>query len=51
MTKMNIYNNILQNKKTNKKSFALLIDPAKQDKTQLITIIEKAKKSNTDLLG
>jgi len=45
---MNIYNNILKDKKTNKKSFALLIDPDKQDKDQLLSIIEKAKKANTD---
>jgi len=45
---MNIYNNILKDKKTNKKSFALLIDPDKQDKDQLLSIIKKAKKANTD---
>ena len=45
---MSIYNNIITNKKVNKKSFALLIDPDKQDKSQLITIIEKAKNANTD---
>ena len=45
---MDIYKIILQNKKANKKSFALLIDPDKQDKTQLLTIIEKAEKANTD---
>jgi len=45
---MNIYNNILENKKANKKSFALLIDPDKQDKKQLISIIEKAKNAKTD---
>ena len=45
---MNIYNNIITNKKENKKSFALLIDPDKQEKSQLITIIEKAKNANTD---
>ena len=48
LNKMNIYNNIIINKKANKKSFALLIDPDKQDKNQLITIIEKAKTANTD---
>ena len=45
---MHIYNTILENKKVDKKAFALLIDPDKQDKNQLISIIEKAKKANTD---
>lgn len=45
---MNIYNNIEANKKLNKKSFALLIDPDKQDKQQLLHIIEKANNANTD---
>lgn len=45
---MNIYNNIEANKKSNKKSFALLIDPDKQDKQQLLYIIEKANNANTD---
>ena len=45
---MNIYSKILSDKKANKKSFALLIDPDKQDKNQLIAIIEKAKNANTD---
>ena len=45
---MNIYNNITANTKTGKKSFALLIDPDKQDKNQLLSIIEKAKNSNID---
>ncbi len=45
---MNIYNNIIENKKANKKSFALLIDPDKQDEKQLISIIEKAEKAKTD---
>ena len=45
---MNIYNNILENKKANKKSFALLIDPDKQDEKQLVSIIEKAKNAKTD---
>jgi len=48
LNKMSIYNNIILNKKANKKLFALLIDPDKQDKNQLITIIEKSKKANTD---
>ena len=45
---MNIYSKILSDKKANKKSFALLIDPDKQDRNQLIAIIEKAKNANTD---
>ncbi|OUV70006.1 MAG: geranylgeranylglyceryl/heptaprenylglyceryl phosphate synthase [Flavobacteriales bacterium TMED123] len=45
---MNIYNNIIENKKANKKSFALLIDPDKQDEKQLISIIKKAEKAKTD---
>ena len=45
---MSIYNKITANEKVNKKSFALLIDPDKQDKTQLLAIIEKAKNTNTD---
>ena len=45
---MHIYNTILENKKVDKKAFALLIDPDKQDKDQLISIIEKAKTANTD---
>ena len=45
---MNIYSKIKSDKKANKKSFALLIDPDKQDKNQLIAIIEKAKSAQTD---
>ena len=45
---MNIYSKILSDKKANEKSFALLIDPDKQDRNQLIAIIEKAKNANTD---
>ena len=37
---MNIYSKILSDKKANKKSFALLIDPDKQDKSELISVIE-----------
>tara|TARA_B100000945_G_C20325338_1_gene569709 strand:+ start:167 stop:928 length:762 start_codon:yes stop_codon:yes gene_type:complete len=47
-TNMNIYNNIVANKKTKKKSFALLIDPDKQNSKQLLSIIEKAKTAKTD---
>tara|TARA_B100000902_G_C27240989_1_gene879961 strand:+ start:214 stop:951 length:738 start_codon:yes stop_codon:yes gene_type:complete len=45
---MNIYSKITSDKTANKKSFALLIDPDKQDRNQLICIIEKAKNANTD---
>ena len=45
---MNIYNKITINKKTNKKSFALLIDPDKQDEKQLLSIIKKAENAKTD---
>ena len=45
---MNIYKNILLSKESNKKSFALLIDPDKQDKEELINIINKAKDAKTD---
>ena len=39
--KMTIYNQIKSNKKANKKSFALLIDPDKQNENQLLSITEK----------
>ena len=45
---MNIYKKITANRKVNKKSFALLIDPDKQNKNQLLSIIEKANDANTD---
>ena len=45
---MNIYKKITVNRKANKKSFALLIDPDKQNKNQLLSIIEKANDANTD---
>jgi len=45
---MNIYKKITVNRKAHKKSFALLIDPDKQNKNQLLSIIEKAKDANTD---
>ena len=45
---MRIYNKIISDKKANKKSFALLIDPDKQDLTQLLTIINKAEKAKVD---
>jgi putative glycerol-1-phosphate prenyltransferase len=45
---MSIYNKIISDKKANKKSFALLIDPDKQDSKQLISIISKAENANVD---
>jgi len=45
---MRIYNKIISDKKANKKSFALLIDPDKQDLTQLLIIINKAEKAKVD---
>ena len=45
---MSIYNKIISDKKANKKSFALLIDPDKQNLTQLLTIINKAEKAKVD---
>ncbi len=47
---MNIYRKIISNKTANKKSFALLIDPDKQNSDQLLTIVEKANQTNTDYL-
>ncbi len=45
---MHIYNNILKNKAKNKKTFALLIDPDKQNQKQLLSIIEQAQNTKTD---
>ena len=45
---MNIYNQILANKKEGKKLFALLIDPDKQDKVELISVITKANQAKVD---
>lgn len=45
---MNLYKTILKNKESNKKSFALLIDPDKQEETQLISVIKKAENANVD---
>ena len=47
---MRIYNKIISDKKANKKSFALLIDPDKQDLTQLLIIINKAEKAKVDYI-
>lgn len=45
---MMIYKTILENKKIHKKSFAILIDPDKQDKSQLLSIVSKANNVNAD---
>ena len=45
---MNLYKTILKNKESNKKSFALLIDPDKQEETQLISVVKKAENANVD---
>lgn len=47
---MDVYKKIIAKKKANKKSFALLIDPDKQNSEQLRYIIEKANQTNTDYL-
>ncbi len=41
---MNIYNKIVEKKKANKKSFALLIDPDKQGEMNLVVLLKKQKK-------
>ena len=45
---MNIYNNILENKKKGKKLFSLLIDPDKQNNSTLLNIIKKANNAKAD---
>ena len=45
---MEIYEKIIADKKKNKKSFALLIDPDRQNAKELISIIKKAEKNNVD---
>ena len=47
---MELYKKIITKKEANKKSFALLIDPDKQDSDQLLSIIKKANQTNTDYL-
>jgi putative glycerol-1-phosphate prenyltransferase len=47
-TIMNIYNYILESKKKGKKLFSILIDPDKQDKNALLSIIEKATAAKAD---
>ena len=46
--KMTLYKKIIIDRKENKKSFALLIDPDKQGEKQLLSIIKKAKNTKTD---
>ena len=48
MIMQNIYKNITQNANNGKKSFAILIDPDKQDKNKLTEIIKKAEESKVD---
>ncbi len=45
---MNIYQHIINSKKKGKKLFALLIDPDKQNKKQLLKIIQKAIDAKID---
>ena len=45
---MKIYKKIISDKKKNKKSFALLIDPDRQNVKELINIIKKAEKNIVD---
>mgnify|MGYP006113221991 FL=1 len=45
---MNIYSHILSSKKKQSKLFALLIDPDKQNESQLITTIKKANEAKVD---
>ena len=48
MIMRNIYKHIIQNANNGKKSFAILIDPDKQDKNKLRKIIKKAEESKVD---
>ena len=48
MMMRNIYKHITQNANNGKKSFAILIDPDKQDKNKLRKIIKKAEESKVD---
>tara|TARA_B100001287_G_C22612894_1_gene496035 strand:+ start:202 stop:948 length:747 start_codon:yes stop_codon:yes gene_type:complete len=48
MIMRNIYKHITQNANNGKKSFAILIDPDKQDKNKLRKIIKKAEESKVD---
>ena len=40
---MEIYNHIIENKKTGRKLFSILIDPAQQSEKNLLQIIKKSK--------
>lgn len=46
---MSLYRKILSNKQANKKMFAILIDPDKQNSEVLISTIKKANNANVDL--
>mgnify|MGYP001169148062 CR=1 FL=1 len=46
--KMTLYNKIIEDKKKNKKTFALLVDPDRQDKKQLMSVVDKANKAEID---
>ena len=46
--KMNLYKKIIEDKKNNKKTFALLVDPDCQDKKQLMSVVDKANNSEVD---
>tara|TARA_B110000444_G_scaffold199147_1_gene190414 strand:+ start:67 stop:828 length:762 start_codon:yes stop_codon:yes gene_type:complete len=45
---MNIYNHITESKKKDKKLFSILVDPDKQDKNTLLSIIKKAAAAKAD---
>ena len=45
---MTLYNKIIEDKKKNKKTFALLVDPDRQDKKQLMSVVDKANKAEID---
>ena len=45
---MNIYNYILESKNKGKKLFSILIDPDKQDKNTLHSVVEKANLAKAD---
>ncbi len=47
---MNIYNLIISKKRNNKKLFAVLVDPDKQNTNELDKLIDKAVKSKVDLI-
>jgi putative glycerol-1-phosphate prenyltransferase len=45
---MNIYNHITESKKKDKKLFSILVDPDKQDKNTLLSVIKKAAAAKAD---